>query len=213
MKPVCKDGISLLTFPGNTSLASRCVGNLKPVLQIEAPGKINRSFSQEVWGSIPVCCLQCWKVGWGSRIGLPRTVFPIVTFPHGAQDLQPPWSGVLSSQGACPVWIAGFSYRMKHIGTLLLASERLWESMPTGFKNASWECLVCACTPAFVWEQENYCDHSHSPAPVRDQGWAVTTGTLQLQQDSEIVHWPLALARHSRLPHLSSSICATREGR
>jgi len=35
-KRVCKDGVSLITFPKSVSIASRCVENLKPVPQAEA---------------------------------------------------------------------------------------------------------------------------------------------------------------------------------
>jgi len=68
------------------------MGNLKPVPQVEAPGKVNRSFSQEVWGSVLVCCLQCRQGGGRGAVhgvGLPRTVFRIVTFPRGTWDLPP----------------------------------------------------------------------------------------------------------------------------
>lgn len=43
-KGVCKDGVALLMFPESTSLASRCEGNLKPVLQGETSGYVNRFF-------------------------------------------------------------------------------------------------------------------------------------------------------------------------
>ena len=33
-----QDGVPLLTFPGSNSLTPRCVGNLKPIPQAEAPG-------------------------------------------------------------------------------------------------------------------------------------------------------------------------------
>ena len=44
---VYKNAVSMLTFTGNAFLASRCVENLKPVLQAEAPDKLNRIFSQD----------------------------------------------------------------------------------------------------------------------------------------------------------------------
>lgn len=39
------DGISWPTFPESTSVASRCVTNLVPILQAEAPAQVNRRFS------------------------------------------------------------------------------------------------------------------------------------------------------------------------
>lgn len=46
-----KDEVSLLTFPGSAFVTCRCVGNMKPVLQAEAPGQVDRPFSQVE------CCL------------------------------------------------------------------------------------------------------------------------------------------------------------
>lgn len=37
-KGVCHDSVSLFTFPWSVSLASRCVGNMMPIAQAEAPG-------------------------------------------------------------------------------------------------------------------------------------------------------------------------------
>ena len=41
-KGECKDGIAWPLFPESTSVAPRCVTNLKPTPQAEAPGQVNR---------------------------------------------------------------------------------------------------------------------------------------------------------------------------
>lgn len=40
----------------SSSLASRCVANSRSDLQAESPGEVDRTFSQENWGCISVCC-------------------------------------------------------------------------------------------------------------------------------------------------------------
>lgn len=55
-KGMYKDGVSLLKFLGSASLVSRYVGNLNPVPQVQAPGQLNRPFSQEDWDCVLFCC-------------------------------------------------------------------------------------------------------------------------------------------------------------
>lgn len=55
-KEMYRDGVFLLIFPGSASLTPSCVWNLKPVPEMEAPGWVNRHFSQEDWLCVSVCC-------------------------------------------------------------------------------------------------------------------------------------------------------------
>ena len=80
VKDVQKVHVSLFEFPGSATLASRCVGNLRPVPEGEAPGFANRPFSQENWDCFSLLSVQCPVCG-----GLPRTVFPIITVPWSSR--------------------------------------------------------------------------------------------------------------------------------
>lgn len=45
-------------FPESASVAFRCVAYLKPVLQVEAPGQLNKTLScANVWGYVSLHCL------------------------------------------------------------------------------------------------------------------------------------------------------------
>lgn len=52
-----KNGVPLATLPESTSVASKCVPNLKPPPKTEAPGLASRSLSQKGWGCVSICCL------------------------------------------------------------------------------------------------------------------------------------------------------------
>ena len=53
---------SWTTFPENVFVASRCVVNLKPVPQAEAPGQVNRLFYMRRMGCVSVCSM-CYVLG------------------------------------------------------------------------------------------------------------------------------------------------------
>lgn len=52
-------GWCLPMFYERVSVASGCVVNLRSVPQAEAPGQVNRPFSQKDWGCVSVCCVCC----------------------------------------------------------------------------------------------------------------------------------------------------------
>lgn len=70
-------------FPESYSIASRCMTNLKPVLQVEAPGQVNRLFSTRTPGEEHFNLLLC------SALGLPRTLSLSVTVLW-TQECKPP---------------------------------------------------------------------------------------------------------------------------
>lgn len=87
-------------FPESTSVTPRCVPNLKPASQAEAPGLANSLPSQTDLGCFNVsgCCLCS---AWGGS--LPITIFLIVTvvWDPGTQALL---ATKPDDQGASPVW-------------------------------------------------------------------------------------------------------------
>ena len=118
-REVREGGICLLTFSDLPSLASRCVGGLKPVPQAEAPGYLNRSPPpspppQEDWGCVSFCCLRSSTL---EVVALPGAVHLFVTFlwSSGTPAFWPPGQG---AQGVSPVriapacWPRGGSWRL-----------------------------------------------------------------------------------------------------
>lgn len=59
-------------------------------------------------------------------VGLPRTVFWFVTFPRGAQDLQPLGQGgqVIKEHALCGLLALAREWNISRVGTCLLTSER-----------------------------------------------------------------------------------------
>ena len=76
------------TFPESTSVVSKCVWNLKPVIKAKAPGLASTLFSQKGWRCISDCCL-CSAPG-GC---LPITISLVVIYPWDLETQAPQLSG------------------------------------------------------------------------------------------------------------------------
>lgn len=71
-----RDGIRWSTAPESTSVATRCMVNLKPAPQAEAPGQVDRPFFIDRFGGSGFNVLSVQYPGAGN---LPRTVSPIIS--------------------------------------------------------------------------------------------------------------------------------------
>ena len=96
-------------FPEGTFLVPRCVVNLKPTLQAEALGQVNRLFFTGRSGACSVCCL-CYALGVMACRELSLWLFQ----PHGAQKHKFPWPPEPGNQGVCTSGFSGVGYAHQH---------------------------------------------------------------------------------------------------
>lgn len=81
-----KGGVPWLTFPKSTSIASRCVTNLKHSLDAEVPEQVNWPFSRNTGGVLrsAVCAVPWdWK--------LPKNCLSDCHSSMGPRNASPPW--------------------------------------------------------------------------------------------------------------------------
>ena len=122
----CGGGIPWPTFPDSTTLPFRFVTNLKHVPQAEAPGQVNRPFSQRLGVCFSLLSVQCPEDG-----SLPRTVSDCHS-PVGPRNRRPPGH---QSQAIkeCPLYAlhvpasSSMAEGEHRLGAHLLVLVRQWE--------------------------------------------------------------------------------------
>lgn len=130
-------GVSLPTFPGSSSIVSRCVANLKPSPQAKAPGQINRPF---FLGRLGACqstiCALPW--GWQSAMNYLSNCFSPMQPRIGSTPFHQ--DQVIKGYPQCGLSaLSGFSDAAGECG------EVRWLYTPVSFSEAAGMCCVCSC--------------------------------------------------------------------